>query len=401
MLIKSSDFVFSLILIFCSIAHQDGMAQRCSVADSVGNGKIISTITPFEKRSAYRFQVVFHVMFTNDDENISMIQILSQLEILNKIYDENVSSEDPNIPQEFRKLKASPNIHFCLADKDPNGKITNGVTRTKINDINIACKKFAGNKRYIMHTSLGGLDIWPPDQYINIYAINREQCNALGESVFPWDATMEDDGIIIDYRAIGFIGTAANNKPFHQGKTLVHEMGHYFGLKHLSGDHHNDCLGDDFVSDTPIQSDDYSGCPFNPQSSCGNKAMYMNYMCTVDDPCMLLFTKGQVDRMHSIIQQYRYELANHSCIDVPETSIDELFLIYNQGFYQIKNQDNKPWSGNCELIDTRGRLIWASASKQSISLSIPVFNINLHPGMYFLRISQNNSHKTFKFINFP
>lgn len=90
-------------------------------------------------------------------------------------------------------------------------------------------------------------------KYINVYVVNRAQCSVLGEAIFPWDATDEEDGIILDYKTLGYAGQAACNQPYHLGKTLVHELGHYLGLLHLSGDR-NDCSGDDGISDTPQQA---------------------------------------------------------------------------------------------------------------------------------------------------
>lgn len=388
------------MLVICFLINPVSFAQvRCDILKN--SYQATSKTQPnnyFKNRSKHSFQIVFHILYSNEEENIGFSQILSQIEVLNSIYDKEVNKQDLNIPSAFRHLKTNPDIHFCLANKDPNGQTSYGVTRTQINNISIACKKEFG-KRSIMHKSLGGLDIWNPDQYINVFVVNRDDCDVLGETIYPWDATNEEDGIILDYRAVGFIGAATSNYPFHQGKTLVHEMGHYFGLKHLS-DGATNCQSDDLVADTPPQDTEYFKCPTYPQSRCGNILMTMNYMCLVNDPCMHLFTKDQVTRMHMIIDQYRNKLLNFPCIGKTDTSINQLIWLYNEGFWQIKSPDNLPWKGVLELFDITGRLMWSGTVKETISISIPQVGMNLLSGVYFLRIQHDSQLKIFKLIKY-
>jgi hypothetical protein len=364
----------------------------------MSEGKLNNKKT-IKKRSKYNFQLVFHVLYSKDEENVGYSQILSQMEVLNSIYDREVLSDDLNIPPEFRSLKTNPNIHFCLAEKDPDGNFTDGVTRTKVSNISNFCKVFFG-KRRIMHTPLGGMDVWNPEQYINVYVVNYlDECHFLGKALYPWESTLEEDGIIIDYRALGFIGKASTNYPFHQGKTMVHEMGHYFGLKHLSDDTTN-CVGDDLVSDTPPQSLEYFGCPSYPQNSCGQTSMTMNYMCLVNDPCMQLFTKEQVNRMHMIIEQYKSNLANFTCPSKTDTTLNQLTWIYNEGSWQFRNPDNILWSADLQLFDISGRMVWSGSVNNIISFSIPNPEINLIPGVYFLRVQFESQNKIFKLIKY-
>ena len=79
--------------------------------------------------------------------------------------------------------------------------------------------------------------------------------------------------------------------PTDQGKTLIHEIGHYLGLSHMW--HEGACV-DDKVEDTPIQATSYLGCPEFPSRSCGSVDMNMNFMDYVNDECMHMFTEGQM-----------------------------------------------------------------------------------------------------------
>jgi hypothetical protein len=98
-----------------------------------------------------------------------------------------------------------------------------------------------------------------------------------------------------------------NTSGQHLGRVAVHEAGHWLGLHHiyhvpLGG---SNCTPGDFVADTPPQFVFYLNCPTFPQSDicAANRSgnMFMNYMDQTDDPCRVLFTTGQKDRMRSFM----------------------------------------------------------------------------------------------------
>jgi hypothetical protein len=63
-------------------------------------------------------------------------------------------------------LGADTKIRFCLAKKDPDGGITNGITRTV---------SFFGNdlNKSIEDTRLKNLISWDPEHYINIWYVRN------------------------------------------------------------------------------------------------------------------------------------------------------------------------------------------------------------------------------------
>ena len=86
------------------------------------------------------------------------------------------------------------------------------------------------------------------------------------------------------------------------GRTLTHEMGHYFGLLHTWAG--NDCEFNDFCDDTPAVDAPVFGR--NPYRGCEDEmVMIGNYMNFSDDDVMNIFTRDQVARMH-------YVLLNHT-----------------------------------------------------------------------------------------
>ncbi len=393
MLSKRYKILVGITLCFLKLFPESVCSQRCAM-EYIDRSGDFQEKTRLSKRSTYSFQIVFHVLYSNADENISLAQVYSQMEILNDVFNSNASNSGHGIPGEFKNLKDNPDIRFCLATKDPNGQSTNGINSKKINSISIACKQELG-MRSIMHESLGGIDVWDPQKYINVYIVNRDECNALGEAVFPWDASQEEDGIIVDFRVVGSIGTASGNSPFHKGLTLVHEMGHYFGLYHLSADVSN-CMGSDLVDDTPPQSKEYLGCPDYPQISCGNNNMTMNYMSLVNDVCMKLFTKGQVRRMHEIIEIYKKTLAENSCLTISLGRINDVYLISAGSDWLLLNSKNEKWTAFLELYDNSGKLIWKHHAINSLTVTVPYDGTIMPSGIYFLRIYDENNYKNFK-----
>ncbi|KAB8664817.1 hypothetical protein FH972_026242 [Carpinus fangiana] len=98
-------------------------------------------------------------------------------------------------------------------------------------------------------------------------------------------------------------GPVAN---YDQGKTAVHETGHWFGVFHVfQGD---SCLGaGDFVADTPAQKNATRGCPVGADSCPGRRGLdsITNFMDYSYDACMTEFTQGQKKRMFRSYKKYR------------------------------------------------------------------------------------------------
>ena len=106
------------------------------------------------------------------------------------------------------------------------------------------------------------------------------------------------DGVVVRYDAFGTTGKV--NVPYHKGRTLTHEVGHWLGLQHLWGD--KQC-GDDGIQDTPKQRGGNSGDPVFPKLTTCNATpdgeMFMNFMDFTNDASMGLFTEGQKNVMRA------------------------------------------------------------------------------------------------------
>ena len=244
--------------------------------------------------------VVVHVLHNGTavgvDANISDAQILSQIRVLNEDF-RRKNADAIRTPAEFLPVAADANIEFVLAKQDPNGLPTNGIIRKQ------GPKTVYGPEDA---TIIGQTSQWNPEEYLNVWVVPLVS-PFLGYATFPTSnlpglnftpTAAIRDGITVDYRFFGTgPGVAANTN----GRTTTHEIGHYLGLRHIWGD--GGCEVDDFVLDTPNQDNpNNSICNANPSRiSCGNSNMIQNYMDYTPDPCMNLFTKGQVDRFDVVL----------------------------------------------------------------------------------------------------
>lgn len=259
--------------------------------------------------------VVVHVLYNSELENISDQQIQSQIDVLNE--DFRLQNSDSLLPSHPFWVNATDClIEFCLASQDENGNPSNGITRTYTDSLS-----FSGND-FVKFNETGGKDNWDPTQYLNIWVCNLDGSGGtLGYAQFPSDLAEypETDGVVIDFRCFGRIGTAGI-APFENndlGRTATHEVGHWLNLFHIWGD---DQCGDDLVDDTPTQEFSNFSCPQFPSVSCNNGPngdMFMNYMDYVNDNCMCMFSYGQSERMDAAIFNIRDGLLNSNGCNPP------------------------------------------------------------------------------------
>jgi len=211
-----------------------------------------------------------------------------------------LNADRVNTPGAFTGVASDYNFEFRLACQDPNGNVTNGVTRRFTTRTGFSFSANTNgtandNTIGIKFTNSGGEDAWPTNRYLNIWVGNFTD-NTLGYATWPADfaANPNVDGVVISTTAMGRTGNVT--APFNGGRTATHEIGHWLNLRHIWGDA---ACGDDLVADTPTQQTSNFGCPAFPNRTCGNTTngdMFMNYMDYSDDNCMNVFTNGQRNR---------------------------------------------------------------------------------------------------------
>ncbi len=226
--------------------------------------------------------VVFHVVYGQSSQNISAAQIASQIQVLNEDY-RRMNADADNVWSQAADTK----IEFYLATIDPNGAPTNGITRRPT-----SVSAFGTNDN-IKFQAYGGTNAWPSDKYLNIW-IGKMSGGLQGYAQYP-GGNPSTDGVVLDYRRVGSIGTA--QAPFDLGRSGTQEVGHWLNLNDIWGN--VGCGSDDNVMDTPLSDAPNYGCNLG-HISCGSTDMVQNFMDYSHDACMNIFTTGQKNRMRAL-----------------------------------------------------------------------------------------------------
>jgi hypothetical protein len=340
--------------------------------------------------SVIRIPVIIHVLYNTESQNVSDAQIKWVLEALNRDFRKK-NSDTVNVPERFKHLAADVELEFVLATADPKGRATTGVFRKRSN---VTEWKMDDKIKF---SAQGGNDAWDSKSYLNIWVGNMR--NLLGYSSAPGSSTAAD-GVVINPSTFNINSGGAYNL----GRTIVHEVGHWLGLKHIWGDTY---CGDDMVDDTPKQGNFTAGCPTVFRTSCGNGSlgdMYMNYMDFTNDACMNLFTEGQKKRMRSLFNEGgpRATLLSSKGLSRPwleEAPLDkepaintELKLFPNPASSEIvlDFSYDVSWIGKeINIYNANGNLV----KKSIISTKTQKLLINnLSSGIYFI-IAQNGDKK--------
>lgn len=257
--------------------------------------------------STYQIPVVVHVIHNGEavgtGTNISNAQILSQISVLNKDY-QRLNTDAANTPAEFAAMAGSFDLEFVLAKQNPEGLATTGIVRVQGSKTS-----WTMSDNYLLKSQ----SYWPAEDYLNLWVCNIT--DYLGYAQFPVSNLpgLENssnnrlsDGVVIAYSVFGSDDDGSFNldPQYNKGRTATHEIGHFFGLRHIWGDDGNACGNDgDYVNDTPDQAGRTFNCPVHPATSCTSiNKMFQNYMDYTDDRCMNLFTQQQVDRMTTVLE---------------------------------------------------------------------------------------------------
>ena len=353
------------------------------------------TATTSRSNEALQVQVVVHVVHNTDVQNISDDLITEQIAILNEDF-QSLNADQANARDIYKEIAGNANIEFVLASTDPDGNPTSGITRTATEvetfvDLNLdlatlleaasecgldfTCiqeKILIGGLEEniesggvqmddVKRSDRGGIDPWDTERYINIWVTNLN-IDFLGQSMpailgfayppvgapnWPDEVFAEDlsaiAGVVVHHEAFGksnagggLLGNLADG-----GRTTTHEMGHYFGLRHIHGD--GGCGEDDGIADTP-SADASQQAQADPNNLPVCEDLYSINTCPEDDrpdmvenymdynaiTCQNLFTIEQVEIMRAMLQGPRAGLLGQqvSTSTAEEIAATQAFEVY-------------------------------------------------------------------------
>ncbi|MCW3465098.1 zinc-dependent metalloprotease [Chitinophaga nivalis] len=253
--------------------------------------------------NTYVIPVVFHVNDAANPYKVTLEQVRSAIDILNQDY--NLLNGDRTLlDPRFAGLAANLRITFRLAEIDPQGNPTSGITY-HLND-------FDGRSPDGYGTDVKSVSYWPGEKYLNIWIVSEVEekgvYNNSGWSFLPddWVANNHLDGIVYNWRYLGApgVGSSQNGEP-NMKRVLTHEIGHFLNLSHTF---EGGCVAPgDYVDDTPPTQSNYGNCNVNA-NWCGSIANVENYMDY--SACARMFTTGQKNRMWAALNSHVAQRSN-------------------------------------------------------------------------------------------
>jgi hypothetical protein len=348
-----------------------GLSSQCSVAQT------------------YFIPTVIHVVHTDLEDELPFSDIEFLINHVNLglrgLSDNNTVSRPI-----FDSLWADTEIQLCLATEDANGLATNGIVYKYVaNPIQ------PGDFFRIKGESLP----WDTDQYLNIWLCFMGEGSDLDGGVTT-SPTVPHSNFPNPY-----IGVMLNMDCYNPAQILIHEVGHFFGLKHL----YTDNIDDTPCSDNSIDPEPACDPTFLTINTCSDEApswngvdppdMIENYMEYYGN-CAKMFTKGQKTRIRSYANTYYADML------AAQSSPCELVLTatHNPAQAAVKLYPNptsgpivieKPGLFRYQLFTVHGLLVQRASVQHQAEINMDA----LSPGMYVLLIEYaggGSMHKIFK-----
>lgn len=245
--------------------------------------------------------VVFHIM--DNDAATSVSHLESLLAKVNQGFaNEGIYATD---------YGKDAGIRFCLAKTTPDGGASDGINllTSRYEDFDMDLETW----EFIQHV------YWDQSQYLNVWVANSirsENQEATFYTGRGWWSRFEV-GAFATAHGVVLQGLDAG--------TLIHEIGHYFGLLHtFDGFRTNPCKNDDclvdgdMICDTPpdksiVNSCEDNSCNTDVLSNFSNQTFFLDTLDMGSNfmdygGCPTEFSHDQIDRMHFIIDTYYPDL---------------------------------------------------------------------------------------------
>lgn len=354
----------------------------------------------------YTINVVVHVVWNDPSENLDDSIIFNQFEILNEDF-QRLNSDTSNLRAIFQPVAGNPNIEFNVYD----------IIRVQTNEtFGIS---LSGLPDHVKQTSQGGSDAFYPEYFLNIWICKLDNLfGALFGYAYPpaglanWPPNSnapspELDGVVLDYRTVG------NNNPNVYpnpnggvfdliGRTAVHEVGHYLGLRHIWGDGGgifggSSCGADDGCLDTPNQGYQSNFDCDTTLNTCidsiGNNVdpndlpdLIENHMDYSSESCSNMFTMEQSVIMRGVLENERMDLINPP-LSLDQHNITSIHVFPNPAKHIVNIEIPKTNQLNqLKIVDVSGRLIFQQFFEEE---AITVDLGNFKKGIYVVNVNSN------------
>lgn len=315
-------------------------------------------------RGVLTIPVVVHIMHkpsdtvpNNSSSNITDDRVVQAIADLNELFSN--SSTFGGSPQytDAGISSVDTEIQFCLAEFDPQGNPSTGITRTATDLSDLKRDDACPGQIINQDECLKSLSFWNSNDYLNLWVVNsictsasglNAECGLTGYSYSAAAHGQTYDGPVL---ISSVIGGASEDAAY-----VAHEVGHYLNLLDTYYDPpgpkppctNNNCLLDgDKICDTPPDSDPAAASCFANErvNSCSTdlddqsannpfstdvQDMYENYMDNADAGCRNTFTAGQKDRMRITLLGVRSSLLSSNGCDLSITNA-ALVAVENPG----------------------------------------------------------------------
>ncbi len=223
--------------------------------------------------TTYHIPLVFHIIHEYGPENVKDNEIYNSVREINEIFNK-LNADTTDVLSIFRRIRGTNTGYigktkfvFHLAQTDPMGQPTNGITR---------------RRHYVTLRGgdFGKLDGWARDSYVNIW-INK-YITVVGAAAYAFQPPSVDNpsGALIDGVMTGHQATTSGGGTINYDNTIAHELGHVFSLSHPWGNTNSPGIacGDDGVDDTPPTKGQVAN--ESPAQACANPLKRYDSSCS-------------------------------------------------------------------------------------------------------------------------
>lgn len=345
----------------------------------------LSTSNFEHQRSVTYLQTVVHVLWNTTTYNLSDSIVQATIDLVNKDL-RRQNADTSSTPDYFLPVASDTEIELRLAQVDPNGQPTTGITHTYTDST-----EFYAELNNMKYDATGGKTAWDTEHYLNIWVIRNIESDLSGGGVYlgigtlPGSLPEDQRGIVL--RTDRFLSS-------YGWRTLTHELGHYTCLLHPEA--YDTCYDADLVTDTPIGQIEFVASCGDTIVTCGNGPngnMYMNFMSYGEYGCQNIFTEGQKVRMLNCVETQMSGLTDYYYLGVDEVEGQIIQTFPNPATENLHFQSVQ--KGNYDVFNLHGSIVRTG----NVNIGLNQVDVSKLPnGIYLLRCQNDDFEFITRFV---